>query len=71
MWVGIHSTNTDGLGDMMPIYDYKCNECGGTQEVERSFGDNTEPICCQTVMARVWSAPAVKFNGTGFYSTGG
>lgn len=55
----------------MPKYDYKCNECGGTQEVDRSFGDNTEPICCQTTMTRIWSAPAIKFNGTGFYSTGG
>jgi putative FmdB family regulatory protein len=55
----------------MPTYDYKCEACGGTQEVERSFGDNTEPICCQATMSRVWSAPAVKFNGTGFYSTGG
>ena len=55
----------------MPKYDYKCNECGGAQEVERSFGDSTEPICCQVTMSRIWSAPAVKFNGPGFYSTGG
>ena len=55
----------------MPKYDYKCNECGGTQEIERSFGDSTEPICCQITMTRVWSAPAIKFNGSGFYSTGG
>jgi putative FmdB family regulatory protein len=56
---------------MMPNYDYKCDVCGGQQEVERSFGDDTQPVCCQTTMTRVWSAPAVKFNGTGFYSTGG
>ena len=55
----------------MPTYDYKCDKCGGQQEIDRSFGDSTEPICCQTTMTRVWSAPAVKFNGTGFYSTGG
>jgi putative FmdB family regulatory protein len=55
----------------MPKYDYKCNTCGGEQEIERSIGDSTEPICCQTTMSRVWSAVAVKFNGTGFYSTGG
>lgn len=55
----------------MPTYDYKCEVCSGTREIERSFGDSTEPICCQTTMTRVWSAPAVKFIGGGFYSTGG
>jgi putative FmdB family regulatory protein len=55
----------------MPRYDYKCDQCGGTQEIERSFGDNTEPICCQTTMIRVWSATPVHFKGDGFYSTGG
>ena len=55
----------------MPTYEYKCNLCGGTQEVQRAYGDSTEPICCQSTMSRVWSAPAVKFTGTGFYSTGG
>jgi putative FmdB family regulatory protein len=55
----------------MPTYEYKCNVCGGTQEVQRAYGDTTEPICCQSTMSRVWSAPAVKFNGSGFYSTGG
>ena len=71
MWNYVDSTNTNRWGDMMPKYDYKCDKCGGQQEIDRSFGDSTEPICCQTVMTRVWSAPAVKFNGTGFYSTGG
>ena len=55
----------------MPKYDYKCNDCGITREITREFGEDTEPICCNTAMARIWSAPAVKFNATGFYSTGG
>jgi predicted nucleic acid-binding Zn ribbon protein len=43
-----------------------------TQEVFREFGDDREPTCCQMVMTRVWSSPpAVKFKGSGFYSTGG
>jgi predicted nucleic acid-binding Zn ribbon protein len=35
--------------------------------------DTALPPCptCGETMSRVWSAPAVKFNGTGFYSTGG
>ena len=55
----------------MPTYDYKCEQCGVTIEFERGFGEDREPTCCQTIMTRVWSAPAVKFNGSGFYSTGG
>ena len=55
----------------MPVYEYKCDKCGITVEYERGFDDTTTPICCGIAMGRVWSAPAVKFNGTGFYSTGG
>jgi predicted nucleic acid-binding Zn ribbon protein len=35
--------------------------------------DEVVPICdnCDTEMKRVYHAPPVKFNGTGFYSTGG
>lgn len=55
----------------MPTYDYKCDKCKITIEFERGFGEDREPTCCQATMSRVYSAPAVKFNGTGFYSTGG
>lgn len=55
-------------------YDYKCDKCGATQSVERSMAaPEVLPICtaCQSHMIRVWSAPPVKFNADGFYSTGG
>jgi len=55
----------------MPTYDYKCNECGSTREIQKDFGDNTEPTCCQATMTRVWSAIPVHFKTGGFYSTGG
>jgi len=71
MRVRIHSPNTNGLGYIMPTYDYKCEVCGGTLEIQREFSEQTNIMCCQQAMQRVWSAPAVKFNGTGFYSTGG
>lgn len=54
----------------MPKYDYQCNECGGVQELERSIhaeGDN--PVCCNQTMRRIWTAPPVRFEGTGFYTT--
>jgi putative FmdB family regulatory protein len=57
-----------GLG-RMPRYDFKCNLC--TTIIETT--ENIPPVCdtCDNTMTRVWSAVAVKFNGSGFYSTGG
>ena len=55
----------------MPNYDYKCDTCSSQREVYKEFGDDTVPVCCEKSMTRVWSAPGVKFNASGFYSTGG
>jgi putative FmdB family regulatory protein len=53
----------------MPAYDFKCSACTTIVEVN----ENIAPPCptCAEVMVRIWSAPAVKFKGPGFYSTGG
>ncbi len=53
----------------MPLYDFKCSACTEVQETN----ENIPPACgtCGETMHRIWSAPAIKFNGTGFYSTGG
>lgn len=53
----------------MPRYDFKCMQCTEIIETE----ENIPPACstCGGTMQRLWTAPAVKFNGTGFYSTGG
>jgi len=53
----------------MPMYDFKCLTCNIT--IEKA--DRVLPPCphCGDTMNRVWDAPAVKFNGPGFYSTGG
>ena len=55
----------------MPTYEYKCNVCGGTQELTKSFEDDSLPTCCQVSMERVWSATPVIFKASGFYKTGG
>jgi predicted nucleic acid-binding Zn ribbon protein len=53
-------------------YDYRCVVCGGEQTVERSIhAEADNPICCQQTMGRMYTVPAVKFNASGFYSTGG
>jgi len=54
----------------MPTYTYK-SACGNTQEFTHSINDDPEFICpkCSIVMQRVIEAPAIQFNGSGFYST--
>ena len=54
----------------MPSYEYRCAKCVTQYEVERSIhAEASDPICCDTPMNRVYSAPPVRFNGTGFYTT--
>jgi putative FmdB family regulatory protein len=58
----------------MPTYEYKCNQCEHMFETIRSYREReTEIDCpkCGLASTRVYSAPAVVFKGTGFYSTGG
>lgn len=58
----------------MASYEYKCGADGSTQTIQRGMTeDEIIPYCdiCNDLMARVYSAPPVKFNGSGFYSTGG
>lgn len=53
----------------MPMYDFKCTVCTDVIEINV----NEPPGCptCGETMQRIWSAPAVQFKGSGFYSTGG
>lgn len=57
----------------MPNYDYECPGEGEKKEYNLPF-DHEPPLCdtCYAPMVRVYGAPpAVKFKGSGFYSTGG
>jgi putative FmdB family regulatory protein len=53
----------------MPLYDFKCQCCNEVIEID----EPVPPPCntCGNTMLRIWSAPAVHFKGSGFYSTGG
>jgi len=53
----------------MPLYDFKCNTCSEIVETN----ENIPPVCstCSGTMQRIWTAPGIKFNSPGFYSTGG
>lgn len=54
----------------MPVYDYAC-ECGNTRTQTVSIQvKDFKAICdCGKEMKRVYAAPNIKFNGSGFYTT--
>ena len=59
---------------LVASYEYKCNNDSEVVIVTRGMTeDEIIPYCdtCNEPMARVYTAAPVKFNGTGFYSTGG
>src|SRR5579862_6248809 len=55
----------------MPIYEYKCDNCGDVFEVIQKFAD--EPVTvhekCGGPVHRLMSAPAFQFKGSGWYVT--
>lgn len=55
----------------MPLYEYKCNECGQVFEVIQRFSDEplTQHEGCGGAVARLLSAPALQFKGSGWYIT--
>ena len=58
----------------MASYEYMCDSDSEKVTIVRGMtGNEIIPYCdvCNEPMRRVYSAPPVKFNGTGFYSTGG
>lgn len=58
----------------MPTYEYECtDEEHHRLEISRPVDerDNEYTCPCGSSMYRIYNAPAIKFNGTGFYSTGG
>jgi putative FmdB family regulatory protein len=50
----------------MPRYDYQCNSCKIVIELEKSFGDDTEPLCCNESMTKCYSPTPAIFKGRGW-----
>jgi putative FmdB family regulatory protein len=52
----------------MPIYDYKCSDCGKTYDVFHKVREIKEdvvcPTCNSTVHVRLISAPSFSMNGS-------
>ena len=56
----------------VPTYDYCCPRCFLKMELNRSIhGEITDVHCPDDgeIMNRVWTAPPVQFNASGFFST--
>ena len=55
----------------MPLYDYRCDQCGETFEVRQKFADTLLTVHegCGGGLERLISLPSIHFKRTGWYVT--
>lgn len=55
----------------MPIYEYKCQQCGAHLEVRQSVSDAPLTTCekCHGRLEKQWSLSGFQFKGAGWYVT--
>ena len=55
----------------MPIYEYRCEQCGETTEVFQKMSDDPLEVCerCGGALRKVLHPVAIHFKGSGFYTT--
>lgn len=55
----------------MPIYEYKCQQCGAHKEVRQSVADAPLTTCdkCHGRLEKQWSLSGFQFKGAGWYVT--
>jgi putative FmdB family regulatory protein len=55
----------------MPLYEYRCHQCGQVFEVMQKFSEQPLQVHegCGGVVERLLSAPAIQFKGSGWYIT--
>ena len=53
----------------MPLYPYRCTQCGHHFEKIQKFGAKPEKLCpkCGGTLERLLTAPGLKFKGSGWY----
>lgn len=53
----------------MPLYEYRCTECGNRYEKIQKINDLQDTACpkCGGKVVRPLTAPALQFKGSGFY----
>ena len=55
----------------MPLYEYVCQSCGKKTEVLQGMKERPLKVCphCGGKLKKAFSAPAIQFKGSGFYTT--
>jgi len=55
----------------MPLYEYRCTQCGNTVEVLQKAKDKPPVKCpkCGGPLRKIISSPAIQFKGSGWYIT--
>jgi putative FmdB family regulatory protein len=55
----------------MPLYEYQCDACGDRFEKIVKFSDPPLEACpkCGGTVQKLFSSPAIKFKGSGWYIT--
>jgi len=55
----------------MPIYEYKCQQCGAHFETRQSVSDDPLTTCekCHGRLEKQWSLSGFQFKGAGWYVT--
>lgn len=55
----------------MPIYEYKCQQCGAVVEKRQSVSDAPLTVCekCHGKLEKQWSLSGFQFKGAGWYVT--
>lgn len=55
----------------MPIYEYRCDDCGSVVEVMQKMSDDPLEVCedCGGHLRKVLHPVAIHFKGSGFYTT--
>lgn len=55
----------------MPLYDYRCANCGAVTEIRHGFNESHDAPCakCGGALSRVFNPAPIIFNGSGFYIT--
>lgn len=53
----------------MPLYDYRCRDCGHEFEIQQSLSEDTLTVCpeCNGDLRKVFSPVGIAFKGSGFY----
>lgn len=55
----------------MPIYEYRCRDCGAHIEKRQSVSEEPLKICenCGGTLEKQWSLSGIQFKGEGWYVT--